>query len=42
MMDITLSASMLAGVTLGLSSRLSHTSEMVNCEMSKTAVGKNA
>lgn len=38
--DITLSASTLPGVTLGLSSKLSHTSWMVNCEMSKTVLGK--
>lgn len=39
-MDITLRVSMLPGVTLGLSSKLSHTSWMANCEMSKTVPGK--
>lgn len=41
-MDITLSASVLPGVTLGLSSKLSDTAEMANCEMSKIALGKDA
>lgn len=39
-MDITLSASALPVVTLGLLSKRSHTSWMVDREMSKTVLGK--